>query len=153
LDVDEKLKMKTRLQAVAIVTVMGLVIAVVVAASHSGLLGIPITGDWSHQELIDHRHRRGVKFTAYPTSRGAAHGPAMHIISSRVTNPDERAAILKEGAGNIAEYQVGVVYCQKKKTAEEARDEAGIGGRRGLAWGRFVFAGDPDFIDQFRRAL
>jgi hypothetical protein len=47
----------------------------------------------------------------------------------------------------------GTVYVQKTKSVQEAKDHAGVAGRRGFSWARFLFTGDEKFLDQIRRAL
>lgn len=85
---------------------------------------------WSHTEMIQHLKGKGLKFEAKPTHRGGFWGPMM-----------------------IFEFNGDEVYVQVRKSAQEAKDAASTGGERGFAWGRFIFAGEPKHLAEFKKAL
>lgn len=105
--------------------------------------------DWSHKELIAHLRSKGLQLEADAAETGSANGPAMYFFPPGKQHV--RRILDGPGAG-VAAYWVDVAYVQKRKSAEEAKDRAGVL-EEGFAWGRFVFMGDPLFLDKIRRAL
>ena len=80
--------------------------------------------------MIQHLKGKGLKFEAKPTHRGGFGRPAM-----------------------LFEFNGDEVYVQVRKSAQEAKDAASIGGEKGFAWGRFIFGGEPNRLAEFKKAL
>ncbi len=106
---------------------------------------IEIPESWTHKELLDHLTKKGMKIRSVPTNRGFMSGPALFIVAqdSPVTTEDDADKAYEE-------KKSGVVACILRKTAQEARDDAGTRPNR-WASGRFVFAGDMAVIAEIQK--
>ena len=89
-------------------------------------------GKWTHQDVLDRLLAAGLKARMEPTHVGGFHGPA-------------------------ADFHVdglGVAYVQKRASAQDAKDQAALDGKRNaVAWGPFYIRGDRDAVTAIRNAL
>jgi hypothetical protein len=56
-------------------------------------------------------------------------------------------------AGQPFPVETGVVHMQRKKSSAEAREAAAKGTGSEIVWGKFVFTGDPAFLEEIRQVL
>jgi hypothetical protein len=111
---------------------------------------------WSHKELIGYLKDKGLKFTSFSTSRGAAHGPAMYFTTGNLIGPgmDDVFDIHGGTKNTTKDGSWGLtVYVQKRVSLEEAKDRAGVLGSSGISWGRFIVAGDRELLQPIDDAL
>lgn len=128
----------------------GLVLVVAMLARHNGRPGagvsLPVVSslvgpsptsegvEWNHKELLTYLASRGLNMTMHPTDTGAFYGPAVDIY--RTGDEDS-----------------GRVYVQKRKSPQDARDQAGVSGQA-FSWGCFLFVtSDQKMASDIRRAL
>ena len=109
---------------------------------------------WTHRELIAHLKARGLPLISRVATIGGAHGPAMWVAKQSGNAIRDDKMYLEMGAGDSSPPVVldGVVYVQKMKAADSARDEAGTT-TSGFSWGRFLFLGDSDLLREIRKRL
>lgn len=53
----------------------------------------------------------------------------------------------------LFEFEDGTVYVQLRKTAQEAKDEAGTRSDQAFSWGRFYFAGSENQLARIKKVL
>jgi hypothetical protein len=104
---------------------------------------------WSHKDLLAHLASRGLSLVTDGARRGLAHGPAMYF-GKKGSVPSH---VLLDGVPVTSSHYKGIAYVQQRKSAREAKDEAGILGDNAFAWHRFLFAGDPAFLKELQKAL
>lgn len=107
---------------------------------------------WNHQDLIAFLKAKGVPIKdAVPSNIGAIQGPAMLVFRNFEATPGSGS-----NGGTAADQlfsigrQDGTCYIQLRRTAQDARDQAGV---VGWSWGRFLFAGDPVYLAEIRKAI
>ena len=113
---------------------------------------ISVTGipdSWTHKELAEHLERKGLRYKMIPANRGIAIGPAVYFV--REGSP--AAVGQKEAEAAESDKSPDVVYCQIRKTVQDAKDQVGIVGENGFSSGRFIFLGNPKALDRIRTAL
>ncbi|VTT96574.1 unnamed protein product [Gemmataceae bacterium] len=113
---------------------------------------IALTGSpdsWTHKELAEHFDRRGLKLKMLPTNRATFFGPAVFFVAEG----SPAAAGEKEADRAYGDKSPDVVYCQLRKTTQEARDEAGSKGSDWFASGRFLFHAPPAAAEKIKAAL
>jgi hypothetical protein len=108
--------------------------------------GVP--EDWTHKELAEHFAKKKAGLRMIATTAGTFRGPAVYFVAedSDITDEDGAKAAVEAKAKTIA-------YCQIRKTAQEAKDEAGTRGDKAFSSGRFYFNGSPEFLSHVRRFL
>jgi hypothetical protein len=113
--------------------------------------------DWTHKELVDFlKTKNGAlrKEPATPRKGGVAVWISCDAIAMPGLPPFNTIQVAERGGGWDLLYREhsGVVHCEKYRTAEAARDEAGAS-NHAFAWGRFLFKGDPLFLEWLKIAL
>lgn len=111
------------------------------------LTGVP--DSWTHKELAEHFDRKGLKYKMITTNRGAFFGPAVYFAA----DGSPASAGEKEADQAYQDKSADVIYCQIRKTAQEAKDEVGTMGSGAFASGRFVFAGPAKSLDRLKAAV
>jgi hypothetical protein len=104
---------------------------------------------WSHQDLLAHFKKKGLDLDSVGTTKGTTRGPAMYFARPGTT---VNHFILDALFVNDEQFR-DAAYVQKRKTAEEARDDAAVLGENAFAWHRFYFSGPPKFLAELRRLL
>ncbi len=102
---------------------------------------------WTHEELIAHLRKQGLRFDARATDYGSLLGPAM-FFSERGEVTEAQAATL--GKSNLPS---GYAFVQRRKTDDEARAACAKTPGRCFAWGRYYVTGDAAFVDRIKGAL
>lgn len=117
--------------------------------------------DWTHRQLIDHLHKRGVQ--CHPCVAKGFDNPTVWLVKPEALKEDQISiADLMDPTNRMSGFQIsknwiGVIYVEKRSSAEGARqaakDETGFAKLPSFSWGRFLFYGDARFIEEIRKAL
>lgn len=102
----------------------------------------------THRELLDYLNGKGFQLDMVPTHRGTFYGPAVVFIPR--TNDQFTRTVAADDCTLLR--GVPYLYVQKRKSAQEARDEAGAT-NAAFSWGRFIFSGTDDLSRRVRDAL
>lgn len=109
--------------------------------------GLP--SDWTHRDVAEHFNSKnlGFKFINFASGSGVL-PPSGYFVpqASGINNWQEVEAAIRAGDRDI-------VFCELRKSPQEAKDTAGTWGERGFSSGRFAFKGDPNQLSRIRAAL
>jgi hypothetical protein len=119
-----------------------------------------IGDEWTHRELFAHLEGKGLKLVTLSIRSGSDHGPVMACCraTGNAERDEDRANWLTVTDGNNTALLPGMAtfadmaLVQKRPSADDARDQAGLTDG-GFAWGRFLFLGDRELLDEIRRRL
>jgi hypothetical protein len=101
--------------------------------------------EWNHKELVEYLKSQGAKVKWRQTPYGFLFGPAIYMYPDHPANNALTEEQLRDS---------GAVYCQKRKTAQEAKDAAGATKAPSFSWGCFYFeAKTPEHIDAIKSLL
>jgi len=111
---------------------------------------------WSNRELVEHLKSKGIALEATAAPANAKMFSQNFEAVIVLARKDERDTSIFGMAG----FGKGVVYAMKFSSVEIAKREVSTAKDDYLAndnslfsWGRFVFIGDADFLDDIRQAL
>jgi hypothetical protein len=134
---------------VAVLAASGLAVA---AAGAVALFG-GRWSDWTHADLITRLESKGIPVAAVRSDRGP--GLSMYFFTGGVEYEYRQLAVMFDDGMGVGKIQMHgqVVRVSKMDSSAQARDEAATRGERGFAWRRFLFDGDPGFIEKIKAAL
>jgi hypothetical protein len=92
--------------------------------------------NWSFMQILDYLKGRGVGLTIYTAQQNAPEGPLISVC---------RKDDLGGRSGRVLDIQ-------RRPSPQEAH-AAASGDDGAIAWGRFLFKGDPTLVKQVRRVL
>lgn len=110
--------------------------------------GRVLDDSWTHKELIAYLDSKGLKYRRYNGTWGTFWGPAVFLVVKDSDVPDDGSSV-----AHLFLHDPNVIYCQLRKSEQDARDEAGIHLDKAYSAGRFLFRGHPAELDKIKAAL
>jgi len=105
---------------------------------------------WDHKEFLAYLQSKKIAINAHTTHTGSFHGPAAYFAA------DEKALleiVQNDGKDGPTTWK-GIAYIQKRKSAQDAKDESGVGGDNSFSWGRFIIVSrDLGYLNRIKAAL